>query len=80
MYTSGTYTVTWETGSGEYHVSQVFETEQEARAFGNRVWKDTNVKEVEINRRQFHHKRRHSVVIAKAKKNKKRTTPNEDQS
>lgn len=47
MYTSGTYTVTWETKSGEYHISQVFDTEPEARAFGNHIWKDSDVKEVE---------------------------------
>ena len=68
MYTPGTYTVTWETKSVEYHISQVFETEPEARAFGNHIWKNPDVKEVEIKRRQFCHKRRHSVVIALAQR------------
>lgn len=68
MYRAGTFTVTWETQSGEYHVSRVFETEAEARSFGNSIWKNPETKQVEINRRQFYHKRRHSVVIARATK------------
>ena len=68
MYTSGTYTVTWETKNGEYHISRVFDTEPEARSFGNHIWKNPDVKEVKINRRQFHHKRRHSMVIARAQR------------
>ena len=67
-YKAGTYTVTWETYTGEYHVSNVYETEPEARRFGNMVYKNPDVKQVCINRRQFCNKRRKSVVIAKAEK------------
>lgn len=68
MYTAGTYTVTWETANGEYHVSKAFETEQEARDFGNVTWKKPDTKSVQINRREFYKKRRHSVTIAQATK------------
>lgn len=72
MYRAGTFTVTWETQNGEYHISRVFETETEARNFGNSIWKNADVKQVEINRRQFYHKRRRSVVIAQATKGERK--------
>lgn len=67
MYTAGTYIVTWEDASG-FHRSPVFETEQSARDFGNRLWKNPTIYVVEISRMQFYKKRRNAVTIARAER------------
>ena len=69
MYVAGTYSVIWEDHQG-IHRSPVFNTEQDARDFGNRLWLNSMVFSIEIYRRQFYKKRRNSVVIAKAERAK----------
>lgn len=67
MYKSGTYILTWEDSTG-FHRSPVFETEQEARHFGNCVWKHRDVTEVEIVKCVYRHQRRHTETVASAHK------------
>ena len=67
MYITGTYIVTWDDHSG-YHCSPAFETEQAARDFGNRLWRNPLISAIEISRRQFYKKRRNAVTIAKAER------------
>lgn len=67
MYVAGTFSVVWEDHFG-FHRSPVFETEQAARDFGNRLWLNRTVSSIEIYRRQFYKKRRNSVLIARAER------------
>lgn len=67
MYIAGTYVVTWEDETG-FHRGPIFEIEQAARDFGNKLWENHKVTCVEISRSQFYKKRRHSVTIAKAER------------
>ena len=67
MYISGTYVVVYDDETG-FHRGGVFETEREARDFGNRLWRNPSISSVEICRRQFHKKRRNCVTIAKAER------------
>lgn len=67
MYRSGTYVVAYDDKTG-FHCSGAFETEREARYFGNRLWRNPSVSSVEICRRQFYKKRRTCVTIAKAER------------
>ena len=67
MYRSGTYVVAYDDKTG-YHRGGVFETEREARDFGNRLWRNPAVSSVKICRCQFYKKRRNCVTIAKAER------------
>lgn len=67
MYKPGTYIVTWEDGTG-FKRGPVFETEKEARDFANSVWKHRYVTEVNISKRVYRHKRRHTEMVASAHK------------
>lgn len=68
MYKAGTYVVTWETKNLQFHRSPIIESEQAARDFGNKLWRNPEVYHIEISRSQFYHHRRRSVTIAKATK------------
>ena len=67
-YKAGQFTVLWYTANGEVHGSGVFETEQEAREFGNMIYKRPDTTYVRISRSAFYKKRRKPVKIAEATK------------
>lgn len=68
MYRAGMFSVLTETADGQFHRSRFFETEQEARNYGNTQWKKASVISVEIYKTGFYKKRRHSVLVASATK------------
>ena len=68
MYRAGMFGVLTETSDGKWHRSRLFETEQEARGYGNAQWKKKAVISVEIYKTGFYKKRRHSITIATATK------------
>lgn len=68
MYRAGMFNVLTETADGQFHRSRFFETEQEARTYGNTQWKKASVISVEIYKTGFYKKRRHSVLVASATK------------
>lgn len=68
MYRAGMFNVLTETVDGKCHRSRFFETEQEARAYGNEQWKRKSTISVSIYKTGFYKKHRHSVLIAVASK------------
>ena len=68
-YIGGKYTVHCSTKSGK-GFNTLCDTEQEARQFGNEQWKKPFITEIQIVKNQFYKKKRNSLLIAKATKEK----------
>lgn len=66
-YIGGKYSVHCETKSGKGFYT-ICDTEQEARAFGNEQWKKQYIVGVTISKMRYYKKRRNSLLIAEAKK------------
>ena len=65
MYKTGTYVVTWDDYRGEFHRGPIFDDENNAREFANRIWTHHDVVGVGIVKCIYtKNKRRHTVDSA----------------